>query len=257
MDKVMHKTLIIFILSLFAFNGYANDGLRQIKEQADSAYTQEKYEQAVELYLQLAQENSSDANLCYNLGCAYYRLDSIAKSILWFERAYQLEPDDKDIVYNLDLVRTKTIDRIIPRHEMFFVSLFRSLVNSLSSYKWAWMGISFFVFFLLLLSMYLFSSRISLRKIGFFASLFCLFISLLSNVCAYQQLKYISNSIKGVIMTSSVTVKSTPSDNGNELFVIHEGTCVEIQDDTMKEWVQIQLSDGKQGWIEKNSLERI
>ena len=58
-------------------------------------------------------------------------------------------------------------------------------------------------------------------------------------------------------MTSSVTVKSTPSENGNELFVIHEGTCVEIQDDTMKEWVQIQLSDGKQGWIEKNSLERI
>ena len=58
-------------------------------------------------------------------------------------------------------------------------------------------------------------------------------------------------------MSTSVTVKSTPSQSGNDLFIIHEGTCFEINDDSMKEWAQIRLSDGKTGWIEKKSFERI
>ena len=253
----MRKNIIILILLLFSVSGYANIDLQSIKAEADSAYVEEKYDRAVELYLQLAQENAKDAHLCYNLGCAYYRLDSIAKSILWFERAVLIEPDDKEITYNLDMVRTKTIDRFIPLHEMFFVKVYRSLVNMLSSYKWACLGISFFVVFLFALGLYLFSSRMALRKTGFFTAIVFVVLTLLSNVFAYQQLKYAESSKKGVIMDTSVTVKSTPSENGNDLFVIHEGTCVEIQDDSMNEWVQVRLSDGKMGWIEKKTFERI
>ncbi len=253
----MRKNIIILILLLFSVNGYANQDLQSIKAEADSAYVEEKYDRAVELYLQLAQENAKDAHLCYNLGCAYYRLDSIAKSILWFERAVLIEPDDKEITYNLDMVRTKTIDRFIPLHEMFFARVYRSVVNTFSSYKWACLGISFFVIFLIALGLYLFSSRMVLRKTGFFSAVLFVMLTIMANVFAYQQLKYAESSMKGVIMDTSVTVKSTPSESGNDLFVIHEGTCVEIQDDSMKEWAQVRLSDGKMGWIEKKTFERI
>ena len=253
----MRKNIIILILLLFSVSGYANQDLQTIKAEADSAYVEEKYDRAVELYLQLAQENAKDAHLCYNLGCAYYRLDSIAKSILWFERAALIEPDDDEITYNLDLVRTKTIDRFIPLHEMFFVKVYRSAVNTFSSYKWACLGISFFVIFLIALGVYLFSSRVVLRKAGFFSAILFVVLTLMANVFAYQQLKYAESSMKGVIMDTSVTVKSTPSESGNDLFVIHEGTCVEIQDDSMREWAQVRLSDGKMGWIEKKTFERI
>lgn len=253
----MRKNIIILILLLFSVNGYANQDLQSIKAEADSAYVDENYDRAVELYLQLAQENAKDAHLCYNLGCAYYRLDSIAKSILWFERAALIEPDDDEIAYNLDMVRTKTIDRFIPLHEMFFARVYRSVVNTFSSYKWACLGISFFVIFLFALGLYLFTSRMVLRKTGFFSALLFVVLTIMANVFAYQQLKYAESSMKGVIMDTSVTVKSTPSESGNDLFVIHEGTCVEIQDDSMKEWAQVRLSDGKMGWIEKKTFERI
>lgn len=253
----MRKNIIILILLLFSVNGYANQDLQSIKAEADSAYVDENYDRAVELYLQLAQENAKDAHLCYNLGCAYYRLDSIAKSILWFERAALIEPDDDEIAYNLDMVRTKTIGRFIPLHEMFFARVYRSVVNTFSSYKWACLGISFFVIFLFALGLYLFTSRMVLRKTGFFSAVLFVVLTILANVFAYQQLKYAESSMKGVIMDTSVTVKSTPSESGNDLFVIHEGTCVEIQDDSMKEWAQVRLSDGKMGWIEKKTFERI
>ena len=253
----MRKNIIILILLLFSVNGYANQDLQSIKAEADSAYVDENYDRAVELYLQLAQENAKDAHLCYNLGCAYYRLDSIAKSILWFERAALIEPDDDEITYNLDMVRTKTIDRFIPLHEMFFARVYRSVVNTFSSYKWACLGISFFVIFLFALGLYLFTSRMVLRKTGFFSAVLFVVLTIMANVFAYQQLKYAESSMKGVIMDTSVTVKSTPSESGNDLFVIHEGTCVEIQDDSMKEWAQVRLSDGKMGWIEKKTFERI
>ena len=253
----MRKNIIILILLLFSVNGYANQDLQSIKAEADSAYVDENYDRAVELYLQLAQENAKDAHLCYNLGCAYYRLDSIAKSILWFERAALIEPDDDEIAYNLDMVRTKTIGRFIPLHEMFFARVYRSVVNTFSSYKWACLGISFFVIFLFALGLYLFTSRMVLRKTGFFSAVLFVVLTIMANVFAYQQLKYAESSMKGVIMDTSVTVKSTPSESGNDLFVIHEGTSVEIQDDSMKEWAQVRLSDGKMGWIEKKTFERI
>ena len=253
----MYKVIIILSLMLFSAKGYSNDSIQYIKSEADSAYIQNQYERAVELYLQLANECKNDAQLYYNLGCAYYRMDSIAKSVLWLERAAKIAPDDSDIIYNLDLVRTKTIDRFIPLHEIFFLRVYRSVANMFSSYKWCCIGITFFVLFLFALALYIFSPKMSLRKTGFFTAILFLLLTVFSNVFAYNQYKIAESSIKGVVMSTSVTVKSTPSQSGNDLFIIHEGTCFEINDDSMKEWAQIRLSDGKTGWIEKKSFERI
>ena len=41
------------------------------------------------------------------------------------------------------------------------------------------------------------------------------------------------------------------------LFVIHEGHKVEIKDNSMHEWKEIELEDGKVGWIPASSIEII
>lgn len=58
-------------------------------------------------------------------------------------------------------------------------------------------------------------------------------------------------------MESSVTVRSTPTKSGTDLFVIHEGTRVEVRDNSMRDWAEVQIADGKVGWIEKSSYEAI
>jgi uncharacterized protein YgiM (DUF1202 family) len=54
-----------------------------------------------------------------------------------------------------------------------------------------------------------------------------------------------------------VTVKASPTHKSSDAFVIHEGTSVNIKDSDIKGWYQIELSDGRQGWMPSASVEVI
>ena len=253
-DSNMKQYIIIFAcIFSFAINSYAGDSL---KAQADSAYSHEQYEKAINLYEKVL-KSTPDYKVYYNLGCSYYRIDNIAKSLLWLERAARLNPSDEDVQFNLTLARSKTVDKITPKHEMIIVSAFKRVVNMMSLEKWSIVNISLFILTFVFVSLFFFSNVLSFRKIGLFMSALCLILCILGNICAYQQRSMVMNHINGIIMSPAVTVKSTPTDSGSDLFVIHEGTRVEIRDSSMKDWFEIQIADGKIGWIPKNSLELI
>lgn len=232
------------------------DSLSILKQQADSAYANEKFSQAQQIYLQLATQGES-VSVYYNLACTYYRMDSMAKAVLWFERASLLDPSDEDIRFNLAMARSKTIDRIIPRHEMFFVSAWNTLIHSRSVTQWAYGAIIAFVLTLLLVSLYIYSSSVALRKTGFFGAILTLILCILFNVLALNLRNQNTNKTSAIIMAPAVTVRSTPTQSGTDLFVIHEGTRVEIRDNSMRDWAEIQIADGKVGWIEKTTYETI
>lgn len=247
--------IILSCLMSFALNTFAAD-YDTLKVQADSAYSREQYDKAITLYEKLTKK-TSNYKVFYNLGCSYYRTDNIAKSILWLERASRLNPSDEDIQFNLSLVRNKTIDRITPKHEMIIVSIFKKLVNLMSLKSWSIVCISLFILSFVFVSLFFFSNILSLRKIGLFVSALCIVLCILGNICAYQQRSLATNHVNGIIMSPAVTVKSTPTENGSDLFVIHEGTRVEIKDSSMKDWTEIQIADGKIGWLQKKNLELI
>ena len=58
-------------------------------------------------------------------------------------------------------------------------------------------------------------------------------------------------------MTPSAVVRSTPSASGIDLFILHEGTHVQIIDDSITGWVEVRMSDGKEGWLERKQIEVI
>lgn len=227
-----------------------------LKVLGDSAFAKEDFKTAATHYKAIAKMGES-AEVCYNLGCCYYRMDDMARSVLWFERAALLDPSDEDIRFNLDMARSKTIDRITPRHEMFFTAAWHSMTSWQSADEWAKWAVAFFVGMLLFFIMYFFSADIIVRKIGFFGALLSLVVVILTNALAYSQRKMQVERSGAIVMTPAVTVKSTPSKSGTDLFVLHEGTRVEILDNTMKEWVEVQIADGKVGWMEREQLEQI
>ena len=85
-------------------------------------------------------KQGASAELYYNLGNAYYRTENITRAVLNYERALLLSPGDADIRFNLQLARSKTIDKIVPESEMFFVTWYRSLVNLMSVDGWGRVG---------------------------------------------------------------------------------------------------------------------
>ncbi len=251
--KHIHRSASPVILMLLMLPLSAN---AVTKAEADSAYVHEQYQQAITDYEALLKGGVS-ADLYYNLGNAYYRTDNITKAILNYERALLLSPGDADIRFNLQMARSKTIDKITPESEMFFVTWYHSLVNLMSVDAWARTALIALAIAIILVLAYLFSDRMWLRKTGFFGAFFLLVVFVLSNLFAYQQKRKLTNRTGAIIMTTAATVKSTPSKNGTDLFILHEGTRVTITDNSMNGWKEIRVADGKQGWIETKQIEII
>ena len=245
------KATVLLLLLFLPLSGYA-----VTKAEADSAYIRGQYQQAIKDYEMLLKQGAS-ADLYYNLGNAYYRSENITRAVLNYERALLLSPGDRDIRFNLQIARAKTIDKIVPESEMFFFTWYRSLVNLMSVDAWAWTALIALALLIVLLLVYLFSDRIWLRKIGFFGGFVLLILFALSNLFAWQQKQDLLFRKGAIVISPSVTVKSTPAKNGTDLFILHEGTKVSITDGTMKGWMGIRIADGKEGWIESNMIEEI
>ena len=226
------------------------------KQNADDEYKKGNYQQAIKDYEELLKEGVS-ADLYYNLGNAYFRTDNITKAVLAYERAHLLNPGDVDINFNLQFARSRTIDKITPESEMFFVTWYHSLVNFTSVDSWARTAIVSIVLVLLLVLLYLFSPNINLRKVGFFGANIFLVLFLLSNLFAYQQKKSLINRNGAIVVAPTVNVKKTPSMSSNNTFVIHEGTRVNITDKSIKGWRNITIADGREGWVLERQIEEI
>ena len=244
-------TTIVLLLLLFPLGASA-----VTKAEADSAYVRGEYQLAITDYEALLKQGGS-AELYYNLGNAYYRTENITKAVLNYERALLLSPGDPDIRFNLQIARSKTIDKIVPESEMFFITWYHALVNLMSVDAWARMALISLALVIMLLLVYLFASRIWLRKVGFFGGILLLIVFVLSNLFAWQQKQNLLFRKGAIVTASSVTVKSTPAKNGTDLFILHEGTKVNITDGSMRGWLEIRIADGKEGWIERNKLEEI
>lgn len=267
-DKVVKRNSgdtvrIILLFVVLCFSGFVNASVDTAKSQqgdssetAAAAYAKGDYQQAAECYTKLLKVGES-AELYYNLGNCEYRLGNITQSIIAYERALRLNPGDSDTRYNLQFLRGKTIDKVVPVDEMFFVTWYHSLQNLMSIDAWAILAVSAFVLALILILAYLFGSNILLRKIGFFGALVGLLIFVLGLLFAYQRKVALSEHNIAIVLTPTLNVKATPAESSSDAFVIHEGTRLTITDSSMNAWYGVRLDDGKEGWLPKNSVEVI
>lgn len=209
------------IMLLAMMLGFTLEAGAITKQNADTEYQKGNYQQAIRDYEEILKTRASAA-IYYNLGNAYFRTDNITKAVLNYERAHLYAPGDEDINFNLQFARSKTIDKITPASEMFFVTWYRMLVNYTSVDNWAKIGIFSIIMALILVLVYLFGPQLFMRKIGFFGGLFFLISFLISNLFAYQQKQVQINRTGAIIMEPSVNIKKTPAKQSADLFVLHE-----------------------------------
>ena len=226
------------------------------KAEGDSAYMKNDYASAIQIYEALLNRGEA-ADIYYNLGNSYYKAGDIAKAILNYERALLLQPGNGDIRANLEIARSKTVDKVEPVPETFFVSWTKSLINSMSVDSWAVCGVVCFILLIVSLYLFIFSKQIVLKKAGFISGIVFLAVTILANVFANQQKDELTNRNSAIVINPSVTVRSTPSESGTSLFILHEGHKVGVKDGSMKDWKEIRLEDGKVGWVPASAIEII
>lgn len=256
----MRRFILFFCFIAIVCQVRAIDPKTQMNE-AKEFYSKGDYQKAIETYQSVLSAGYASVGLYYNLGNSYFKVHNIKSAILYYEKAKLLDPSDDDIEYNLELARSFTVDKIENMNELFFITWIKGLRNLLSANSWALLSIITFVITLASFLLYLLSGRLVVRKTGFTIGVIVFFITLISFSMGYQLRNAQTSKNTAIIFTPTVTIKSTPAESGNNLFVLHEGAKVEIlnelRDLTKTDWCEIRISDGNRGWVRKQDLETI
>jgi tetratricopeptide (TPR) repeat protein len=245
------QTALVFVL--FTTGVFSQDARTGKFNQGVTFFTAGNYKEALQAWTEVYNTGYRSASLCYNIGNAYFKLNNIPQAILFYERAYLLKPTDEDINYNLQIARTLIVDRFQEIPELFFVKWYNYVALFLSSNLWARISLFSFIFSLIFLSLYMYTSKYQYKVLGFWFAISLFVISLGSIVLSSRNKYLVYDSHKAIITTSMVSGKSSPDSSGTDLFVLHEGTKVSVEDE-VGEWLELRLSDGNKGWVPANSL---
>ena len=225
-------------------------------EKGASYFSSGSYQAALDSWMEIYNADYRSATLNYNIGNAHFKLNNIPYAILFYERAYLLDPADEDTNYNLAIAKTLIVDRFQEIPELFFVRWYNFISLILTTNQWAKISIISFILFLLLLSLYIYSTRYKYKVLGFWFALTFLLISTTTFAFSARNKKLVYDSLQAIIINPLVSGKSSPDSSGTDLFVLHEGTKVTIEDE-VGEWYEIRLTDGNKGWIPVNSINKI
>ena len=253
MNSKARYILTLLFIFLFAREAVSQETSIEKFNQGVTYFTSGNYEEALQVWTDIYNTGYRSASLHYNIGNAYFKLNNIPDAILFYERAYLLNPADENINYNLQIARTLIVDRFQEIPELFFVKWYNFIALVLSTNSWAKISITSFILCLLLLSLYIYSSMYRHKVIGFWFAVFFLIFTLASLSFTMRNNSLVYDSHKAIISSPLVSGKSSPDNSGTDLFVLHEGTKVSVEDE-VGEWFEIRLSDGNKGWIPVNSL---
>ena len=217
-------------------------------DSATVAYNNGDYEKAISYYKQILEDGKHSAALYYNLGNSYYKLNQIAPSIYYYEKALLLSPNDKEIQNNLAFAQNMTIDAIETIPEIGISKFFEKLINVFNTDIWAILCVIFLLLFVIFFITYYFTSSTGKKRFTFVASSVAAVLTLISFSFAFQKQALDKKDNPAIIFAQESRVKTDPNQFSEELFRLHEGTKVQIID-TINNWSEILLADGKTGWI--------
>ncbi|MDR2414150.1 MAG: tetratricopeptide repeat protein [Odoribacteraceae bacterium] len=249
---------IIFILLVFILRGsdlLAIDA-RALETEAARAYQEGNHARAAELYNEILETGVESVTLYYNLGNCYYKQNEIARAILNYERALLLDPRDEDVIYNLEMARRATVDKINVLPLFFLVEWYNAVVTALTADQWGYFSVFLFLCFLGAIALFFHATTVAFRKGGFVVALVALFLSLSSVWFAAKQYRRETVRDQAIVMTPSVVVRGAPDPSGTELYVVHEGLKITVID-SLGQWYNIRLADGNVGWVPRADIESI
>ena len=248
--KLYLSTILFFIISLSIAQN------EQLFEQANGLYNQEKYSEAINLYQRILDSQNHSASLYFNKANAHYKLNEVAESIYNYEKALQLEPNNEDILNNLNFAKNMRIDKIDVIPTTGFSKLFNSFVNTFNFDTWAIVSIIFIILFVLLFLFYIKTLYVNKKRLYFTLCIISFLFALFSLGLSYKQESNSKNTIYAIVFAKESEVKSEPKLNSEDSFILHAGTKVKVID-TFENWTKIKIANGSIGWLLSADIKKL
>jgi tetratricopeptide (TPR) repeat protein len=250
--------LPVLILLLLPFAADASDMyVDSLWNTANQAYIDGRWADAVADYELISGMGLESAALYYNTADAYFKDGNISKAILFYERALRLDPSYEDARYNLELLNNTIQDRIDPVPDFILRVWAKDICYVMDSDAWAVCFLVLLALTLALALLFILGATAAGRRAGFFTGIVTLLLAVASlSFSLWQKNDYMSAD-DAIVMRPVTSVKSSPSSEAStDLFILHEGTKVRILDN-VGNWYNVELADGRQGWILSKDIEII
>ena len=242
----MNKLSLILVF-LISFNLYGNDSLFV---SANSDYAKQEYNAAIKKYNLILSSNLESPELYYNLANSYFKINEIHQAIYYYEKALKIKPDFDDAKENLEICNLQLIDKIEEIPELMITSLYNNIINFLSLKNWIYLTLIFIWFSLIVFS---YNSIVKKNKKSvLYLVIFSFFLFFITTKKYNQNI----NVKEAIIYSSVINVMSAPSEQSTNLFSLHIGTKVKIEDQ-IENWVNIRIANGKKGWVLIENLKEI
>ncbi|MDB4901800.1 MAG: Tetratricopeptide repeat protein [Mucilaginibacter sp.] len=250
------RLLYLFIGFVLPIITFGNGKENALFTKGNAYYAKAQYKEALNTYQQILTEGHQSAAVYFNMGNASYKSGDIPSALLYYEKAHKLAPGDNDINFNIRFVNLKTTDKIDPVPEFFLFNWWKSFILSFSINTLSVLSIILVLCGSVILIVYFFTNSIFIKKASFYTSIILFFLGIVSIFIANIQIGYFNKHRQAIIFTSSVTVKSGAVERSASLFVIHEGTKVNILENN-NGWMKIGLVNGNEGWIKMSDAKEI
>lgn len=225
-------------------------------ERGNQAYIEGDFQSAISSYSAIEDRGFSSARLYYNMGNAYFKVGSIGKAILYYNRALVISPSMEDARYNLEIAEAQTKDKIAVVPEFFLNRWLRTVESAVGGTAWSACSLILLGCAIIFMLIFLLGQLLRVRKVGFYGSVVALLLFVVTTGFAISSRNRVIERTEAIVMSSAISVKSSPDRAATDLFVIHEGTKVDISTE-VDGWCEVTIADGKKGWTEASHLERI
>lgn len=246
----MKNILYLFLLSTQIF--FAQSGF----EKGNALYAKGNYSEAAVAYESVLNSNQHSAELYFNLANTYYKLNKVAPSIYYYEKALVLNPKDQESLNNLKFAHKKTIDEIKVIPKVGFAKLVRDFTGIYHYNTWGWATVGLATLFLLFFIGYYFLEITVWKRVFFVGMFIAILVLLITASSAIFEKRYFDTEKPAIVFAEMANVKSEPRDGGKSLFLLHEGTKVYVEE-VIGKWKKIQLTDGTEGWIESSAIKEV
>lgn len=223
---------------------------------ANKLYQQEKYIEALEQYQNIEKLDLESASLYFNMANIYYRTNQVAPAIYYYEKALKLNPNDKDIRFNLGFANNMILDNIEPLPKSLWQKFMDGIILRFTYETWSRIAVGFAFMFAFLFLMYHFSYSTGKKRFYFITSILAVIFVTTSLFFAYRNKHHMDTNIEAIIFSPAAEVKNAPTKSSDIYFELHEGTKVLILE-TLDNWKKIKIADGKMGWIDTAAIKEI
>ncbi len=256
--RAIITTVITLILSDAAVSSSVHErgGPAELFATGVENYRNEDYREALVNWMELYDAGYDNHDLLYNIGNAWFQMDNIAMAILFYERALLRRPFSDEARENLEIAGSHIRVRFTEVPPPFFRRWTDTSALILSSDNWALISLALFLLALTSAMVALFLKKRGWRMVLFPAALFMIAASSITLLLSRHNRNLVYNSRYAVVTETLVTGRSSPSETGRELFILHEGIKVK-REETLGEWTEIILPDGNRGWVPRDSMESL